>query len=144
VCGRARTLPERLAGPANEPGDNSPLNPDELLAEWRDRSPDGAAFDTRLGPVVGFATRRLDRLDLSTDGSAARGRSRAAKGTRRRCPLTATDSRTPRCSAGSADSRGPRSGSASPPNSPVCSCWSERPTPRVEGANTVRTLKPVW
>ena len=48
LAGRARTLHERLMGPPNEPGEEPPFGPDDLLAEWRDLFPDESAFADRL------------------------------------------------------------------------------------------------
>ncbi len=48
IAGRARTLHERLDGSPNEPGDDPPFDPDEILAEWADRFDDEAAFHDRL------------------------------------------------------------------------------------------------
>ena len=48
IAGRARTLHDRLDGPPNEPGEDPPFSPDELLSTWRDRFPDDDAFAARL------------------------------------------------------------------------------------------------
>ncbi|WP_135826495.1 type 2 lanthipeptide synthetase LanM family protein [Halorussus ruber] len=47
VAGRARTLHERLDGPPNEPGDDSP-DGDRLLEAWSDVFPDEQSFADRL------------------------------------------------------------------------------------------------
>ncbi|WP_276299925.1 type 2 lanthipeptide synthetase LanM family protein [Halorussus lipolyticus] len=48
IAGRARTLHERLEGPANDSGGEPPIDPDRILAEWRDRFPSEDAFRERL------------------------------------------------------------------------------------------------
>ena len=48
VAGRARTLAERLDGPANEPGDGTPVGPEEVLGAWREKYPDESSLRDRL------------------------------------------------------------------------------------------------
>lgn len=48
IAGRARTLRERLEGPPNEEGAEPPIDPDEIVAEWRAQFPSEAAFRERL------------------------------------------------------------------------------------------------
>lgn len=48
IAGRARTLRERLDGPPNEEGAAPPIDPDEIVAEWRAHFPSEAAFQKRL------------------------------------------------------------------------------------------------
>lgn len=48
IAGRARTIHERLTGPANEPGGEPPIDPDQILDDWRAQFPNADAFQTRL------------------------------------------------------------------------------------------------
>ncbi len=48
ICGRARTLYERLDGPANCLGDEPPLDPEIVLEAFRDNYPDEETFRRRL------------------------------------------------------------------------------------------------
>ncbi|WP_423743140.1 type 2 lanthipeptide synthetase LanM family protein (plasmid) [Haladaptatus sp. SPP-AMP-3] len=48
IAGRSRTIHERIEGPPNIQGEDPPINPDEILDEWRDQFPEGEQFQTRL------------------------------------------------------------------------------------------------
>lgn len=48
IAGRARTLHERLDGPPNSSGSEPPMDPDRIIAEWRNRFPDEESFRNRL------------------------------------------------------------------------------------------------
>ncbi|WP_049969213.1 type 2 lanthipeptide synthetase LanM family protein [Haladaptatus cibarius] len=48
IAGRARTIHERLDGPSNDPGANPPIEPDEILENWRKQFPEEKAFQARL------------------------------------------------------------------------------------------------
>ncbi|WP_128478364.1 type 2 lanthipeptide synthetase LanM family protein [Halorussus pelagicus] len=48
IAGRARTLAERLDGPANTVGSSPPIAPEEVIEEWRRRFPNDEAFRARL------------------------------------------------------------------------------------------------
>ncbi|EFW89998.1 Lanthionine synthetase C family protein [Haladaptatus paucihalophilus DX253] len=48
IAGRARTVHERVEGPPNEPGAEPPIEPEQILHEWKDKFPDEAAFYERL------------------------------------------------------------------------------------------------
>jgi type 2 lantibiotic biosynthesis protein LanM len=53
LAGRSRTLHERFAGPSNVIGGESPIDPEELLRDWRNKFPDDETFRERL-KVEGF------------------------------------------------------------------------------------------
>lgn len=48
LAGRARTLHERLAGPSNVTGDEPPIDPEELLRDWKNQFPNDEVFRERL------------------------------------------------------------------------------------------------
>ncbi|WP_276301181.1 type 2 lanthipeptide synthetase LanM family protein [Halorussus lipolyticus] len=48
IAGRARTLAERLDGPANSSGSSPPIDPESVLDEWRSQFPDEESFRARL------------------------------------------------------------------------------------------------
>lgn len=48
IAGRARTLHERLEGPANGTGGEPPIDPNRILSEWKERFPDDQSFEERL------------------------------------------------------------------------------------------------
>lgn len=65
IAGRARRLPERLAGPSNEAGDDPPFDPDGLVEEWEAHFPDREAFEARLARD-GLAPSELRRQVCAT------------------------------------------------------------------------------
>ncbi|WP_244625464.1 type 2 lanthipeptide synthetase LanM family protein [Haloferax mediterranei] len=48
IAGRARTLAERLDGPANSAGSPPPIDPTEIFDEWKHLFPDDESFRARL------------------------------------------------------------------------------------------------
>ena len=48
LAGRARTLHERLDGPSNKPEGVPPIDPDQIINEWKERFPNDESFYNRL------------------------------------------------------------------------------------------------
>lgn len=48
IAGQARTLHERLEGPPNDPGEEPPIAPEEIVAEWTELFPSEESFAERL------------------------------------------------------------------------------------------------
>ncbi|WP_188853960.1 type 2 lanthipeptide synthetase LanM family protein [Haloarcula argentinensis] len=65
IAGRARTLHERLNGPGNDPITEPPIEPDQMLREWKELFPDEESFQARL-EREGFTESRVHEQMAAT------------------------------------------------------------------------------